>query len=304
MLIDEKYFGYLFVAFTDGREDGEQVYFAISRDGLNFEDVNAGNPVLISDIGDKGARDPFIIRDVHDDSHFYLVATDLRIANGNGWDAAQYNGSRAMLVWETNDLCKWGEPRLVEVGLPKAGCVWAPEVIYDDKREAYMVIFASMVKQDTELPKQRIYASYTKDFWGFSAPFVYMEKDKHVIDMTIIRDCDMYYRFSKDETDKKIIMERGRELMGDFEVVESKSLSELVNVEGPQCYYLADRQSWCLIVDRFATGEGYMPLLCNDLTKGDFVKLPVDSYNLGKIRKRHGGVIPITKSEFEQLKNM
>lgn len=56
--------GYLFVTFTDGREDGEQVYFAISRDGLHYTDLNDGNPVLISDIGEMGARDPFIIRDV------------------------------------------------------------------------------------------------------------------------------------------------------------------------------------------------------------------------------------------------
>lgn len=44
--------GYLFVTFTDGREDGEQVYFAISRDGLHYTDLNDGNPVLISDIGE------------------------------------------------------------------------------------------------------------------------------------------------------------------------------------------------------------------------------------------------------------
>ena len=34
--------GYLFVTFTDGREDGEQVYFAISRDGLHYTDLNEG----------------------------------------------------------------------------------------------------------------------------------------------------------------------------------------------------------------------------------------------------------------------
>ena len=39
--------GYLFVTFSDGREDGEQVYFAISRGGLHYTDLNDGNPVLI-----------------------------------------------------------------------------------------------------------------------------------------------------------------------------------------------------------------------------------------------------------------
>ena len=110
--------GYLFVTFTDGREDGEQIYFAISRDGLHWQDLNGGNPVLTSSIGEKGARDPFLLRSV-DGSHFYLIATDLRIANGKGWDAAQYAGSRDLLIWESDDLIHWSEERSVTASIPE-----------------------------------------------------------------------------------------------------------------------------------------------------------------------------------------
>ena len=288
--------GYLFVSFTDGREDGEQVYFAISRDGLHFKDLNGGNPILVSDIGEMGVRDPFLIRDVHHPSHFYLIATDLRIANGKGWEAAQYAGSRKMLIWESEDLLHWSRVRSVEIGVEGAGCVWAPEAIYDKKRDAYLVFFASMVEK-----KQRIYAAYTTDFKAFSKPKIYIERDNHVIDTTIIFDGEWYYRFSKDESKKVIIIERGDDLMGDFEEISSKTLKNLYGVEGPECFYLTSQGKWCLIVDRFMEQLGYLPILCENLTEGELSIMKEGSYDFGTLKKRHGGVLAITEEEYIRL---
>ena len=54
---------YLFAHFKEKiTPDGEQVYFGISRDGLNWEKVNGGNPVLIANLGEKGCRDIEIVR--------------------------------------------------------------------------------------------------------------------------------------------------------------------------------------------------------------------------------------------------
>lgn len=300
----EKIGGYLFVTFTDGRDDGEQIYFAISKDGLHFADLNNGDPILISNVGEMGARDPFIIRDIRrEEPFFYLIATDLRIANGKGWDVAQFSGSRNLLVWESADLISWSAVRSVEIGVPEAGCVWAPEAIYDEKRDAYLVFFASMVKlSENEAPKQRIYASYTKDFVEFSKPKIYIERENHVIDTTIIQDKDMYYRFSKDETDKVITLDKGFDLMGDFESIKSKTLQELYGVEGPECYYLKDQKKWCLIVDRFAAQKGYLPILCENLEMGELSIMDDTAYDLGGIKKRHGGIIPISVEEYERLK--
>lgn len=305
--------GYLFVTFTDGREDGEQIYFAVSRDGLHWQDLNGGNPVLTSSVGECGARDPFIIRGHQKDisrvsgetdgkEHFYLIATDLRIANGKGWDAAQYEGSRSLLIWESEDLIHWSRERSVEIGVPKAGCVWAPEAIYDEKRGAYLVFFASMVKLEGDKDaKQRIYASYTKDFKSFSKPEIYIEGENHVIDTTIIQEGEIYYRFSKDETTKLIRMEYGSDLQGAFTEISSEVLSSLYGVEGPECYYLKEQQAWCLIVDRFMEKKGYWPLLCRDLRTGEFQVLEESAYELGAIKKRHGSVIPVSAEEYERL---
>ncbi|MGW0732250.1 family 43 glycosylhydrolase, partial [Streptomyces sp. NPDC002851] len=77
----EPYAGYLFAYFTgEGTADGEQIRYALSRgnDPLHWRELNGGKPVLTSDVGEKGLRDPFVIRSPQGDK-FYMIATDLRM---------------------------------------------------------------------------------------------------------------------------------------------------------------------------------------------------------------------------------
>ena len=54
---------YLFVHFREKTTpDGEQVYFGVSKDGFNWEEVNGGAPVLWAYYGDKGVRDFTVVR--------------------------------------------------------------------------------------------------------------------------------------------------------------------------------------------------------------------------------------------------
>lgn len=275
----KKYEGYLFVYFTGESEDGEQIYFAVSSDGLHWNDLN--------------------------DDKFYLIATDLRIASGKGWDAAQYEGSRSVVVWESRDLVNWSNERLVEVAEKEAGCVWAPEAIYDETRKKYMMFWASMVKEEgEEKAKQRIYCAFTEDFINFTKAVKYIENETHVIDTTIIRNGEYYYRFSKNETTKVIQADRGKNLLnGPFEKMECGELDKIHGVEGPEIYKMNDSDKWCLIVDRFATQGGYMPLIADNLEQGSFKVISDADYDMGKNKKRHGGVINITGAEMERLMN-
>src|SRR5699024_11748727 len=78
--VDQDYAGYLFVYMTgEGTPDGEQIHFALSEgnDPLNWRELNDGEPVLTSTLGDEGVRDPFIIRSPEDGT-FHLIATDLK----------------------------------------------------------------------------------------------------------------------------------------------------------------------------------------------------------------------------------
>lgn len=189
--------GYLFVHFTGEQKDGEQIYFSVSRDGLHWTDLNNGKPVLYSHIGECGVRDPFPVKNPMN-GRYYLIATDLRIEKGEGWQAAQERGSRDIIIWESEDLVHWEKERSHTVGIREAGCVWAPEAVFDEEEQAFLVFFASKVKCDgEETAKHRIYAAYTKDFVTFSDTFLYVERERDVIDTTILRSNGKYYRISR-----------------------------------------------------------------------------------------------------------
>ena len=293
--------GYLFAHFTGEQKDGEQVYFSISRDGLFWTDLNKGKPILRSHIGEGGVRDPFLVKNP-ENGMYYLIATDLRIEAGKGWETAAYRGSRNLIVWESSDLVHWSEERSCRVGVEGAGCVWAPEAIYDADKRQFFVFFASMTKLpgDKEA-KQRIYATYTEDFHTFSEPFVYIERKQHVIDTTMVSWNNRLYRFSKDETNSRIVMEKGITPEGDFEKVHSAVLEELEGVEGPECYLLLDGKTWCLIVDRFRAGKGYLPLLTENLESGQFRVPENHQFDMGTTKKRHGSVLRLEEEEYQRL---
>ena len=69
----------------------------------------------------------------------------------------------------------------------------------------------------------------------------------------------------------------------------------------PATYYIDDMQKWCLIADQYHTHKGYTPFLCNDLSSGEWKQLSPDEFNMGKRKKRHGGVIKITDEQYDKL---
>ncbi|GAB1317060.1 hypothetical protein MFIFM68171_07270 [Madurella fahalii] len=105
---------YLYVYFTGERlPAGEQVYMAVSNDNDpgSWTTLNSGKPVLISDVGMKGIRDPSLIISP-DRSKFYLINTDLKVY-GLGWNNGTCftcNGSKSIIVWESTDLVNWTGP--------------------------------------------------------------------------------------------------------------------------------------------------------------------------------------------------
>ncbi len=82
---------------------------------------------------------------------------------------AQYAGSRDIIVWESDDLRNWSEPTAHTIGIPGAGCVWAPECVYDEEKDTIMIFRASMTRDENgENPKQKIYYCHTKDLRTFT----------------------------------------------------------------------------------------------------------------------------------------
>lgn len=293
---------FLFVTFKgESSPLTEQVYFAVSRDGRNWEVLGDGAPVLVSELGEKGVRDPFIIRSV-DGDRFFLIATDLSIHLNPDWGRAVRRGSKSLVIWESEDLVHWSEPRLVPVAAADAGCAWAPEAVYDEERGDYLVFWASTGSQDN-FNKHRIWATRTSDFRSFGEPFIYIERPSGVIDTTIVRSGGQYQRFSKDEESKAITLEVSENLLGPWRPVPDFSLASLRGYEGPQCYLLEPERpgspaTWCLLLDFYSKSRGYQPFLSSDLSAGQF------DFGCGfhfPFHFRHGSVLRITNEELERL---
>lgn len=286
---------YIFAHFTGEENKGEQIFFAKSEDGLVWTDTSE-KPALVSELGTKGLRDPFIVKNEKNEK-YYLIATDLNIASGTSWYTAQYEGSLNLIVYESADLVHWSNPWAVspfggyELDF-EAGCLWAPESIYLPERDEFFVFWATMSKYEGDAEaKQRIFASYTKDFISFTEPFVYMEDSHHLIDLTIIEADGVFHRFIKDETTKAVKHDYVKNIADSQGTrVYDDVLDNIFGVEGPEIYQL-ENGSYCLILDRFASHEGYMPLITDDLLNGHFRKVDDTEFSFGLLKKRHGGVI-------------
>lgn len=294
--------GFLFITFKgEATPMTEQINFLVSHDGRQWNELNASQPVLVSALGEKGVRDPYLIR-AHNDKKFYVVATDLSAHDHSDWNRNTHAGSKSIVIWDSIDLVHWSPPRLVKLAPDDAGCTWAPEAVYDESRREYLAFWASTTGRD-DFRKQRIWAAWTKDFVTFGEPFIYVDKPWHVIDADIVRENGNYYRFSKDEQFKAINMEVSTNLLGPWNDVTNFSLAKLRGYEGPECYLLkpaaaGQPATWCLILDQYSRHTGYQPFVTEDLGGGQFK--PGEGF-VFPFPARHGSVLPISAKEYHRL---
>lgn len=295
--------GYLLATFKGEQSPlGEQVYFALSDDGLRWRALKRACPVLVSELGERGVRDPFLLR-AQDGRGFFLLGTDLSINQHPDWTRAVRAGSHSIVVWESPDLVHWSAPRLVQIAPPDAGCAWAPEAVFDPVAGRYLVFWASTTAGD-DFARHRIWASHTSDFREFSPPFVFIDTGANVIDTTIVHDGGAYHRFTKDERHKSITMETATALGGEWREVPEFSLRTLVGYEGPACYRLEpacdDRPgTWLLILDHYLAQRGYQAFVTHDLASGRFE--PAAEF-VSPFPFRHGSVLPVTAEEILRLR--
>ncbi len=328
---DEEYTGYFFPHFVgESTADGEAIYFAASEGGdpLAWDTLNEGAPVLTSELGTGGLRDPFLIRSPEGD-RFFLIATDLQIYGGGNFGTAQQTGSRKIMVWESDDLVTWSEQREIELAPENAGNLWAPEAYWDDANGEYVVYWASaLYPEDVAPADRRIADSYqrmmyatTRDFVTFSEPQVWIDEHRGpgrgMIDSTVAQTDDgVYHRLTKDEADMTVRQEASTDLRrtqgvtaGDgWDLVAARvGVGEpnpwggtFTSGEGPTVFPSLTDDRWYMMIDQpsYHGGQGYMLFETADLASGGW-KANLDA-ELPR-SPRHGTVIPVTATEHAAL---
>lgn len=301
---------YLFVHFTGESPTGEQIFFAVSEDGLHWRDLNNSEPVLLSNLGEKGVRDPSIMRSA-DGRKFYILATDLRIASKKGWGVATTSGSTSLIIWESTDLVNWSAPWSADVAskIPEAGCAWAPEAIFDESTQDYFVYWATISPRNGAR-EARIYGARTKDFRTFTAPELYIErvlpdgKTHPIIDTQVIQVEGGKHRFYRASGDGQITIEGADSLLGKWERIGDVSHLGYTGkqIEGPILFKFNGQRKWGMLADQYASGRGYLPFVLTDPqdTRSYRVLAPSE-YSLGNSRKRHGSILNITRTEYQAM---
>lgn len=292
---------YLFTYFTGNGPGEEAIRYAVSTDGYNFKALNGNKPILdnakISTTG--GVRDPHILRGA-DGKTFYMVATDLYVPE-MGWR------NYAMVLLRSEDLIHWTSsviniPEAFPDKFGEVHRVWAPQTIYDEKNDKYMVYFS--MKQGNEPDK--IYYAYTNsDFTQLEAApqqLYYPPVDsnnKACIDGDIIEKDGKFYLFHKAEDGKPgIKLAISNKLTEGYELVSNERVDAEVNpVEGSGIFKLNNSDEYILMYDLYTQG-GYQFTKSNDLRNFKVIDERISM----NFHPRHGTVMPITDTELAKLK--
>ena len=304
---------FLFVHFKERRTpDGEQIYFAVSKDGFTWEQINNGQPVLWAVLNEKGVRDATVVRT--DDGKFYIIATDLSLAYNmrtvynNDWRRVQKEGSSSLMMWESSDLLHWSAEKELKVRPAGSGCAWAPDIIRD-RINGEWILHWSSPDPEREM-RMTIYYTRTKDFEHFTdAKILYQKEDGGVIDSCMVQEGGCFYLFVKSIQDPcGVILLKSDCITGPFErMYEFDKEMDILEggpgkYEAPTAVRLPDG-SYNLMLDYFGVagkGQGYVPFHCDDITTGIFKRCDAEfSYPYGF---KHGTMLAITEAEYEAIK--
>lgn len=286
---------YLFAYFLGNDPSQERLSYAVSLDGYHFNALNNGNAVWKSSVGTQCIRDPYIFKG--EDGMYYMLATDMK--SSLGWSS-----NRNLISAKSTDLIHWNDETLIEVAgkypaTMGADRAWAPQAIYDQSKNSYMIYWAN---HSNETGTETImYYAYSKDMKTFdTAPSLLFapKSGNSAIDADIIYQNGKYYMYYKNETNKRIYLAEAQNANGPY--TEIKQISEgNIGVEGPNIYNITGTNRWLMMSDAYANGY-YVMQETSDLE--NFTTVNRSSYSFD-FTPRHGYVIPINDDQYGALVN-
>lgn len=303
---------YLFAYFRNDAKstNGENIFYAVSKDGYNYESLNGGVPVANASQGTGHSRDPYIMK-AQDGAEYkyYMVATDANTTNN-------YNNT-GLHTWGSNDLIHWDELANPQFATDKGGgsktitnMCWAPEAIWDPVEGKYMVYFASNEADSAANESAKIYYSYTADFRNFSEKKVLFDPGYGVIDADITPYKNGYVMLYKKEAKsdpgaKKVwyTFKTGKSPSnsdGGYDAANAKIFESATKTqaEGPQVFPISGTSSYGVLVDYFSNG-GFGFSYTSDFES--YSKISADNCSINHLNPSHGCIIPISDMEYYNL---
>lgn len=303
---------YLFAYFRNDAKstNGENIFYAVSKDGYNYEFLNGGVPVASASQGTGHSRDPYIMK-AQDGAEYkyYMVATDANTTNN-------YNNT-GLHTWGSNDLIHWDELANPQFATDKGGgsktitnMCWAPEAIWDPVAEKYMVYFSSNEADSAANESSKIWYSYTSDFKNFDEKQLLFDPGYGVIDADITPYGNGYVMMYKKEASsgtaaKKVwyTFKTGKSPSnsdGEYDTANAKVFESATNTvaEGPQVFPISGTSSYGVLVDYFSSG-GFGFSYTSDFES--YSKISADNCSINHLNPSHGCIIPISDMEYYNL---
>ena len=304
------------------RDETHGLYMAVSRDGYTFTAVNEGQPVLAGDTiaSQHGIRDPHIFRGP--DGAFYLAMTDLHVfARRDGYrdtewerpgEAYGWGNNRGLVLMKSWDLINWSRANIrfdqLSAGLGEIGCVWAPEVAYDDEKGRLMIYYTMRFKNE----QNRLYYVYVNDDFNRieSMPqilFEYPMDNISAIDGDITKAGGKYHLFYVAHDGNGGIKQAVSSRMdGGYEYDPRWYDFEPKACEAPNVWKRIGEDKWVLMYDIFSIH----PHNFGFAETSDFINFKnLGHFNEGVMKTtnftspKHGAVIHLTKEEADRLVN-
>lgn len=297
--------GYLFAYFTGNSTNGQQLRFALSRNGLDYEPLCEGQPVAnAKDFSVSGAiRDPHILR--CNDGWFRMVMTDMDMSKGK-WTC------RGIILSRSRDLVSWEHhavdfpTRYAGKTFAEANAVWAPQTIYDSVEGKYLVYFSLHSEKKGPFPKDAVFYAYANaDFTDLECdPQPLFTYDYPTIDTDIVQDeMGVYHLFFNtwgggEGLTRKQYTFKNLYDQSTWTLVPGRMQPNNKNSEGSCAFPLNDGSGWILMYDCFKDGV-YQFCKTTDLEHFELAK---ETKTSGMFTPRHGTVIPVTEDEYQRLK--
>lgn len=285
---------FLFSYFTGNGESG--LHLAWSTDGLRWEALAGGRPLVRPEVGGRLMRDPCITQGP--DGKFHMVWT-------TQWNDLGFGLSHSA------DLIHWSPQEFVPImaQVPGARNCWAPELVWDPATEQWVIFWSSTVEGrfpetlaagDPPFWNHRIYRTTTRDFQSYAAVELFYEPGFNVIDATITAFDSRYVMVMKNETRyppaKNLCVAFAEKILGPWSAPSAPFSPQGVWVEGPTVLRVGE---WYYVYfDRYIE-RTYGVMRTKDFQTfedlSDRLRYPAGM--------RHGTAFPVPQRIFQALKD-